>query len=93
MDAVTKALRRRIEDHQKRIKSVVKPWGKELKDGPLYVAYFERMAMEVFPPEPWVMPDGTVALISPWVAALPYIEGGEDAVKKYLAAKAAMGVM
>ena len=94
MDAVETALKQRVEEHEKRVRAVLQPWGQQRKDGPLFVAYFERMAMQVFPPEPWVLPDGSVQMVSPWVAALPYMDGGEDELRRYMAAKAAtQGVM
>lgn len=89
MDAVAKALEQRIEEHEKRVRAVLMPWGRQIQNGPLFVAYFERMAMQMFPPEPWVLPDGSVQMVSPWVAALPYMEGGEDELRRYMAAKAA----
>lgn len=93
MDDAEKALTQMKEDHEKRIEATVKPWGRQIK-GPLRVEFFEWMANEVFPPEPWITPDGALVMVSPWVAALPYVEGGEDEIREYMAEKqAAQGVM
>ncbi|HEX9704472.1 MAG TPA: hypothetical protein VGA20_04445 [Gemmatimonadales bacterium] len=47
-----------------------------------FARWFELKIAE-YPPLPITFPDGSQRYMSPWIAALPFVDGGLDLVKRY----------
>lgn len=48
--------------------------------GMMVLPYLRQMAA-LYPPEQWITPDGQMVTVSPFMAALEYIEGGREVLK------------
>lgn len=62
------------------------PWQARSATDAEHVMWFEEQ-MRMYPPEPWVSPEGQMVMQSPWLLALPYTEGGKDEVRRYIRTK------
>lgn len=58
-------------------------FGARSVDNNTFMAWFQMMTMVQYPPEPVVAPNGLVVTASPWLLALPYIEGGDKELRRY----------
>lgn len=53
----------------------------EPDDQELAAFFFQKLHEE--PPEPFVLPDGRVVTISPWILALGFADGGDEWLKRF----------
>lgn len=60
------------------------PFGAKRLSDAQHSAWFAEM-MQRYPPEPWISPEGQTVMMSPWLLALRYVEGGEKEARRYVA--------
>lgn len=48
------------------------------------LAAFFFKQQKLYPPEPWITPDGRTVVASPWVLALGVVDGGDEWIRRFL---------
>lgn len=59
--------------------------GAQRVQGQLALRFLEHMA-SIYPPQPWRTPSGETVVVSPYVAALEYVDGGKELLRAAAAA-------
>lgn len=89
IDTVIERVQERTRRFEEEIAKVVKPYGMKRLPDKLFLDWFSLNAFVKYPPQPMVTPSGQAAVVSPWVAMLPYVNGGEDVLKRVAKLRAA----